>query len=67
MQFKLTAAFFAAAISVVGIATSVALANPAAPRAAQACTTVFFPDNCPSDMPNACNGAGSITLCCDDK
>ncbi|KAJ8086906.1 hypothetical protein PM082_005731 [Marasmius tenuissimus] len=65
MQFRSTVALFATVFATLSALTSVALAGPAAPRAAQACTTVFFPDNCPPDMPNACNGAGSITLCCD--
>ncbi|KAH8084306.1 hypothetical protein BXZ70DRAFT_1011997 [Cristinia sonorae] len=55
MQFNVKALFFA-------MFSTAVLASPAQVEK-RACRTVFFPDTCaPGEI--ACNGAGSITLCC---
>ncbi|KAJ8085146.1 hypothetical protein PM082_003930 [Marasmius tenuissimus] len=64
MQFKSTLAF----LTVLSAVASSVLAGPgAAPefsRRQPGCAEVFFPNKCPSSMPNKCSEAGAIMICC---
>ncbi|KZP29611.1 hypothetical protein FIBSPDRAFT_851560 [Athelia psychrophila] len=55
MQFQLL---------LVAALSTLALATPApAELSRRDCVDVFYPDNCAAGY-IACNGAGSVTLCC---
>ncbi|THU98848.1 hypothetical protein K435DRAFT_777250, partial [Dendrothele bispora CBS 962.96] len=61
MQFFIWTVLFAALATVIVAAPSPDASEELLKR--QDCSTVFFPDTCPAGT-IACNGAGSITLCC---